>query len=230
MSRILYGLCGSDKTRQFSPHVWKTIMSLKHKGLEFELRPVPFTEIPKIEGGCAKTVPLLNDEGTIVGDSFDIAVYLDEAYPDRPGLFGGDGGKAMARFIEGYSQTFIHAGITKSILMDIHDILDPKDQAHFRTTREARFNMSIEDVYAGHAAEIAAFPQTLAPLRHTLSFQPWIGGQHPLFCDYIVFGALQWARICSPAKLLPDGDPVADWFERCLDLYDGAGRAVPAAA
>jgi hypothetical protein len=27
-----------------------------------------------------------------------------------------------------------------------------------------------------------------------------------------------------------DGDPVADWFERCLDLHGGIGRKVPAAA
>lgn len=230
MTRILYGLCGSDETRHFSPHVWKTIMSLKHKGLEFELKPVPFTAIPEIEGGSSKTVPLLNDGGKLVRDSFDIALYLDEAYPDRPSLFGGEGGKAMARFVEGYSQNVIHAGITMSILMDIYHMLEPEDQTHFRTTREARFGQPIEEVYKGHQAAIEAFPKTLVPLRHSLSFHPWIGGEHPLFCDYILFGALQWARVCSPAKLLPDGDPVTDWFERCLDLYDGTGRAVPAAA
>ncbi len=230
MSRILYGLCGRDPERHFSPHVWKVVMALKHKGLDFELKPVPFTAIPEIEGGCSKTVPVLNDGGTVVRDSFDIALYLDDAYPDRPSLFGGDGGKAMARFVEGYSQNVIHACVTKSILMDIYDMLDPKDQEHFRTSREARFNKPLEDVYAGHLAAIEAFPTTLVPLRHSLSFHPFIGGEHPLFCDYILFGALQWARVCSPAKLIPHDDPVADWFERCLDLYDGAGRSVPAAA
>lgn len=230
MTRILYGLCGSDPERHFSPHVWKSIMSLKHKGLEFELKPVPFTAIPEIEGGCTRAVPVLIDDGRVVRDSFGIALYLDEAYPDRPSLFGGDGGKAMARLIEGYSANYIHTGITKSIVMDIYNMLDPKDQTHFRTTRKARFGKEIEAVYEGHQEAIAAFPQVLAPLRHSLSFNPWIGGQHPLFCDYIVFGALQWARICSPAKLLADDDPVKEWFERCLDLYDGTGRTVPAAA
>jgi hypothetical protein len=40
---------------------------------------------------------------------------------------------------------------------------------------------------------------------------------------------LQWARIVSPKTIVQAGDPVADWFERCLDLYDGVGRSVTAA-
>ena len=55
-------------------------------------------------------------------------------------------------------------------------------------------------------------------------------GAAPLFADYIVFGALQWARVVSPAQLLADDDIVAAWFGRCLDLYDGMGRKIPAAA
>ena len=67
-------------------------------------------------------------------------------------------------------------------------------------------------------------------MRQTLSFHPFLGGEAPLFSDYIVFGGLQWARVISPIKLLADDDPVSAWFERCLDLFEGAGRKVPAAA
>ena len=56
-----------------------------------------------------------------------------------------------------------------------------------------------------------------------LTYQPFIGGSTPLFADYIVFGAFQWVRIMSPFQMLGDGDPVADWFERCLDLHGGLG-------
>ena len=57
-----------------------------------------------------------------------------------------------------------------------------------------------------------------------LTFQPFIGGKTPLYPDYIVFGAFQWVRVMSPFKVLDDDDPVAAWFERCLDLHDGLGR------
>lgn len=62
-----------------------------------------------------------------------------------------------------------------------------------------------------------------------LKSQPFLGGNSPLFADYIVFGALQWARIVSPQRLLSEGDVVTDWFERCLELHGGLGRSVTAA-
>jgi glutathione S-transferase len=230
MARILYSLCGADAACRFSPHVWKTVMCLKHKSLDYEEQPTPFTEIPAIEDGFSPTVPVLNDHGRIVRDSFDIALYLEETYADRPSLFRGEGGKGLSRFVEGFSQTVIHPALMKIILLDIHDKLAPADRAYFRESREKRFGKTLEEVVANRQQELAAFPAKLEPLRHMLKFQPFLGGKHPLFADYIIFGAFQWARVTSNAVLLPDGDPVKDWFERCLDLDEGAGRAVAAAA
>ncbi len=226
----LYTLCGESRDIRFSPHAWKAVMALHHKGLAFEEAPTPFTAIPKLENGFSPTVPLLKDGERLVRDSFDIAVYLDEAYPDRPSLFGGAAGRALSRTIEGYSQFVIHPALTRIMLTEIHDCLAPEDQAYFRASRESRLGKSLEAVVAEREREIAAFPAKLDPMRHALKHQAWLGGETPLFADYIVFGALQWARVVSPVSLLQNDDPVADWFQRCLDLHDGAGRAVAAAA
>lgn len=229
MTRKLYALCGTDKSRPFSPHVWKAKLSLAHKGLTFDVAPVGFTAIPRLEEGATKIVPLLRDGEKLVNDSFDIALYLEEAYPDRPSLFAGEGGKAMARFVESWSQTVLHTAIGRVAIMDIHDSLDPVDQAYFRASREQRFGKSLEAVAGAGREDLEIFSAKLEPLRHMLKFQPFLGGDGPLFADYIVFGALQWARIVSPQRLLSEGDVVTDWFERCLDLHDGLGRSVTAA-
>ncbi len=229
MTRTLYALCGADSARPFSPHTWKTVLSLAHKGLEHETKPVGFTQIPVIENAATKIVPLLRDDDQLVGDSFEIALYLERAYPDRPSLFGGEGGKAMARFIESWSLMTLHTSLVRIILMDIHDSLAPVDQAYFRTSRETRFGMSLEAVAETGADELKTFAARLEPLRTMLKKQPFIGGETPLFADYIVFGPLQWARIVSSKTIVQAGDPVKDWFERCLDLYDGVGRSVTAA-
>lgn len=229
MDRILYSLCGSDVTRPFSPHCWKTIMALRHKGLDFVERPHAFTAIPGIENGFSKTVPILRDGQRLVRDSFEIALYLEDAYPDRPSLFGGEGGKALARFVESFSQMVIHPAIVRVAVVDIHDMLDEPDRSYFRESRTKALGRKLEDIVATREEEIAAFPAKLEPLHRTLGFQPFIGGDGPLFADYIVFGALQWARITSGAQLLPAGDTVTEWFGRCLDLYDAAGRNVTAA-
>lgn len=230
MTILLYDLVGSDESRPFSPHCWKARMALVHKGLDFRSVPTPFLGVPAVEDGVSRTVPVIRDGDKVVADSFAIALYLDEAYPDRPTLFGGKGGQAMARFIERWSQLTVHPYLGVAAMLDIHDCLEAPDRAYFRDSREKRFGRTLEEVQAGREAGLAAFRASLEPLRSMLTYQPFIGGDAPLFCDYIVFGAFQWARITSNFAPLAADDPVAAWFERCLDLHGGCGRVVPAAA
>ena len=107
---------------------------------------------------------------------------------------------------------------------------DEANRRYFRESRQARIGMPLEEFGRDAGAGLAAFRASLEPLRNMLSFQPWIGGSTPLFPDYIVFGPFQWARIATCFQPFAANDPVAEWFERCLALYDGLGRDVPAAA
>jgi glutathione S-transferase len=230
MTILVYDLVGRDEARPFSPHCWKAKMALAHKGLDFEAVPTRFLEVPEVENRASKTIPVIRDGDTIVADSFAIAVYLEETYPDRPSLFGGDGGKAAARFVERWTQTQLHPFLGSAALMEILDAQDAANAAYFRESREARYGKKLEDVGAERDAHLPAFRKKLEPLRSMLEFQPFIGGQSPLFADYIVFGALQWVRVMSPYEFLDADDRlIRDWFERCLDLHDGLGRKAAAA-
>lgn len=230
MAILLYELCGRDPERIFSPHCWKVRMALAHKGLEYEARPTPFTKISEIGNGFSNTVPVIDDDGELIRESFDIALHLERKYPDRPSLFGGPGGEAMAHFIERWSFFTVHPQLMRCIVADIHAILGEEDQTYFRTSREQRLGKSLEEFQANREDHVEAFRESLKPLREMLAIQPFIGGDGPLFADYIVFGPLQWVRTSSPFKALADDDPVADWFERCLALYDGLGARTKAAA
>lgn len=204
-------------------------MALAHKGLDYRTVPTRFTEIQSIENGMSKTLPVIRDGAATIADSFAIAIHLEETYPERPTLFGGEGGKAMARFVERWSQLTIHPYLGVAALSDLHGMQDAENAAYFRQSREARFGKTVEEVSAARDTGLAAFRASLEPLRSMLAYQPWIGGDTPLFADYIVFGAFQWARIASPYATLANDDPVAEWFGRCLDLHDGLGRRVAAA-
>lgn len=230
MTIKLYELVGRDEARPFSPHVWKVRMALARKGLPYDVVPTRYLDVPAVENGASKTLPVIRDGERIVADSFAIALYLEDAYPDRPTLFGGEGGKAVARFVEGWTNTDLHAYIRIAALMDIFVMQDDANKAYFRRSREQRFGKPLEEVGAERNEGLPAFRTSLEPLRATLAAQPWIGGRSPLFADYIVFGALQWARVTMPLKLLAEDDPVAEWFARCLALHDGLGAGVPAAA
>ena len=228
MAIVLYDLVGRDD-RRFSPHCWRTRMALAHKGLEHEARPTRFTEIAVIEGGAVKTVPALRDGARLVVDSWQIARYLEEAYPERPSLFGGPGGAAVTRFVQSWSVAVLYRGLLSLILADIWQHLLPEDQDYFRRTREHRFGRTLEEVQAGREERVAGLRESLQPLRMTLQEVPFLGGEQPLYADYLVFGGLQWARTISRFPVLAADDPLQAWFERCLDLHGGLGRAAPAA-
>jgi len=227
MSIIVYELAGADPAVRFSPHCWKIVWALAHKGLDFERVPLRFNEIRDLDG---KTVPVIRDGGRTLRDSFDIAVYLEETYPDRPTLFGGEGGRMLSRFLERWTQMTVHSYLGGAMLMDLFGIIHDDDRDYFRASREARFNRRLEEVPQGREERLAAFRAALQPVRATVEAQPFIGGASPLFADYIVAGALQWARVGSPLRLLEAEDPVAVWFGRILDLHGGIARTAPAAA
>ena len=230
MPITLYELVGRDEGRPFSPHCWKTAFALAHKGLDFTTVPTRFLDVPAIENGVTRHVPLIRDGDRLVSDSFEIALYLEQAYPERPTLFAGEGGVALSRFVERWSTSTLHSFIGKALLLDIHDRLGEADQAYFRKSREARIGATLEAASQQREERLEAFRASLAPLRGMVEAQAFIGGEAPLFADHIVAGALQWARVISPFRLLEESDPVAVWFERCLDLHGGLGRQVAAAA
>lgn len=224
MTIQLYDLVGEDISRPFSPHCWKAKMALAHKGLDFKSVPTTFLEVPNVESSLGKIVPVIRDGDAVISDSFKIALYLEETYPDRPSLFGGEGGKSLAKFVESWSQTMIHPTVSTVAVEEIANMLGAEDQEYFVPHREGLFGKTLGTVTAERDEWLTKFPDRIKPLGHMLRSQAFLGGDTPLFADYIVFGAFQWARICSSQPLLPRDHPIMDWFERCLDLHDGLGR------
>jgi len=226
MTIILYDLAGGQDQR-FSGPCWRTRFALAHKGLAFETRPVRFTQIPGIAGGGQKTVPVLDDGGRIIGDSWAIATYLEETYPKTPSLFGGAQGRAYALFINNWMNV-IGPLMLKVILLDLYARLDPADQSYFRESREKRFGKTLE----AHAAEpmetrVAVLRAVVEPARAVLREQPFLSGAAPLYPDYLLAGYFMWARSMSPEKVLAEDDPLYAWFQRMLDLFGGMARKAP---
>lgn len=224
MTIKLYDLCGKDRAHRFSPACWRTRMALAHKGLEVETIATLFSEIPQIEGGGQKTVPVIGDGETVVRESFDIAVYLERAYADLPSLFRGEGGLKTSQFIHWWTNATVDRQIAQLCILDIYNCLDERDKAYFRQSREQRFKRPLEQVQDRSEGTVQNFRESLLPLRLTIRKQDFIGGETPIYADYCIFGSFQWGRMVSDFEFLEADDPVAHWFERCLDLFDGLGR------
>lgn len=228
MAITLYDLCGGDRDVRFSPYCWRIKMALAHKGLDVTTVPTRFSDIAAIGDGFSPTVPVIDHDGKMVQESWDIACYLEENFADRPTLFGGPGGQAISRFVVGWADSVLTGAVATRMVGDIVAKLDAEDVAYFVESRVKRFGKPLADVQAGREDRAADFRNILAPIRQVLRSQPFIGGQSPLYADYVVFGTLQWPRVASAFQLLEADDPVAVWFERCLDLHDGLGRSMAA--
>jgi glutathione S-transferase len=224
MAIVMHDLAGAEPALRFSPYCWRTRMALAHKGLAVETIPWRFTEKDAIAFSGQGRVPVIRDGDRVVFDSWTIAEYLEDNYPDRPSLFGGAAGRAHARFINAWADSAMLGGIARLIVRDIWDVVDPRDRAYFRESRQARFGTTLEAVQQGREARLPEFRALLQPIRTVLGKQRWLGGEAPDYADYIVFGTLQWPRCASRFELLAADGPIAEWRERMLDLFDGLGR------
>jgi glutathione S-transferase len=203
-------------------------MALAQKELSAESLPWRFTEKGAIAPHGAEKVPVLLHDDKPVVDSWAIANYLEDTFPDRPSLFGGQGGRAMARMLNWWGDIAIVGGIFPLIIADIPKNLAQTDADYFRKTREARFGgKKLEEIMASRDTAVMAFRKSLEAMRLTMKTQPYLGGSEPNYVDYIVFGGFQWARVVSPFKLLEADDPVYAWREKLLDAFDGMARKAP---
>lgn len=224
MAIKLWDLAGAEDDRRFSPHCWRVKMALAHKGLEVEEIPWRFTEKEAIKASGQGMVPVIEDGGRTVHDSWQIAQYLDEAYPDRPMLFGSEEAKTLAYFFKHWCERTIHPAMLRTIIVDLFGQLHEKDKQYFRESREKRFAKTLEELGGDRNAALAALRGALDPVRPVVVEQPFVSGRGPGFADYILFGPFQWARAVSPIRLLEPDDPVYAWRERMMDLFDGLAR------
>jgi glutathione S-transferase len=223
----MYDLAGAELERRFSPYCWRIRMALAHKKLPVETIPWRFTEKAEIAASGQTLVPVLIDGERWISDSWVIANYLEDSYPDTPSLFGGATGRSLTRHYSSFADGLVSA-IFPFVALDILNHVADQDREYFRASREKRVGTTLEAFVAGRDGKIAAFRASLAPLRATLKAQPFFGGAQPLYADYAVFGPFQWARCISPYGLLEQGDPIRAWRDRLLDSFDGLARKSPA--
>ena len=223
--RTLYELCGAERDVRFSPTVWRTRMQLKHKGLDFIGEPTRFLEKEPFAPSGSKTVPVLKDGETWVADSFKIALYLDETYPDNPLIAGGDAGIAAAEFFNNWALTSVLSQLFPMIAADIIQILDDENAAYFRETREKALGQSLEDAQVMARPNLPVLRGSLVPARMALKKRQFLSGDQPGFNDYCLFGIFMWSRVVSTLEVLSPDDPLSAWMDRMLDLFDGYARS-----
>jgi glutathione S-transferase len=162
-----------------------------------------------------------------VYDSFEIAVYLDEAYPSRPGLFEGTESRALSLFMHHWAFRSLHPPLLRAILLDLYRHLHEKDKAYFRESREKRLGGRLEEGRR-RAQEVARrVPRRARAAAAGAGAEPFVAGKGPGFADYIVFGTFQWARAVSPLRLLEARRPAVQVARAHAGSLSGVTPARP---
>ncbi|MBX9699013.1 MAG: glutathione S-transferase N-terminal domain-containing protein [Acetobacteraceae bacterium] len=218
--------------RRPSPFSWRIRYALAHKGLldtpDVEVRPTRFADRPRIEAlSGQRFVPVIEHGGRVVFDSWAIACHIEDAFPDRPSLFGGPIGRGVTRALNHWSDAVLSVAVRPILAAEFPAVLDPKDRAYYRSSREAMFGCSLEAFAADRAGHIARLRETVAPLEALLAEQPWIAGAAPAYADHVIFSVFQYARLGCTAELLDAGTALAGWRARMIALHGGLGDRFP---
>lgn len=227
MTPTMYERIGHQGRRP-SPYSWRIRYALAHKGVEPEYRHVRFADVETIRALSGQHfVPIVTDGDTVVCDSWNIACYLEDLFPQAPSLFP-DGGRGVARLVNHWADQTLGTAIRRLIAADFIHCLDVSDRAYYRSSREAAFGCSLEEYCTDRPRWLAEFAAITAPLEGTLAEQAYVAGAAPGYADYIVFSMFQYARLGCPDEFLVDGTALRRWRDTLVDMFDRLGDRYPA--
>lgn len=224
-----FELCGGDDSVRFSPFAWRIKLILAHKGVPYESHTISFADKSALLPTGAKTVPVIKDGETWVSESFVIARYLEEKFPERP-IFETPLAAEQAVLLNNWFDRNIVMPIFPMIVTDIYDALNDENKPVFRASRESRLGgRRIEDMRDGRDELRAAMKPAFVPLEAILSKQAYLAGDCPAFADYCLMGSLMWPHIVTNFDPVADSAPLQAWRERMFDQFDGLARNAPRA-
>ncbi|WP_158921338.1 glutathione S-transferase N-terminal domain-containing protein [Acidisphaera sp. S103] len=211
--------------RRPSPFSWRIRYALAHKQVRVAYRPTRFSEVDMIERlSGQRLVPVLVHDGVVVCDSWNIAIYLEDRFPDRPALFGGSASRATTRFLSHWADTTFHLPLRMMIFAEFIQCLCPEDRDYFVRSREAEFGMTIEQVRRKRSCYQKAFEAACLPFERLLGEQDFVGGPSPTYADYIVFSVFLQAHVCNSKDVLRPDSAIALWRSRMFTLFGGIDR------
>ncbi|KAI9290906.1 hypothetical protein K502DRAFT_368867 [Neoconidiobolus thromboides FSU 785] len=218
-----YHLVDRKGGKPFSPYSWRILMALKHKNIDFQINDLTFTEIveqiPKLSNQMWDKVPVITSDDEFICNSKDIAIYLDATYTNNSLFPYGNSFSAYLEFQLNHSMFFF-----KPILVDVINNIQPKDGNYFRRTREAYFNMTIEEFVGDNQVSIELIRNFLLPLDKLVEKQEYLEGKMISYSDYLLFGHLKMIQLMAIHTfdiVLKDYKNLVSWFNRIQQLYQG---------
>ncbi len=207
----LYDLVGAKDLR-FSPYCWRTKAVLAYKNIPYTTVPIRFSDKDKLTFSGQDRVPVIKDGDRVVYDSWTIAGYLEDQQRE-PRIFPSLGLKEACRFFNLYVDRTLHLACLPVFVSDIFAKIDPADRDYFRTSREARFGMTLEALAAKRAENRPKLRAVLTDLDATLAGQDYFFGVLS-YADLCLFGSFKWITAVSDEPLFDATSALQTWWGR----------------
>ena len=152
-----------------------------------------------------------------VVDSWDIARYLDDAYPDTPRVFP-PGTVALQAAFHDFVWGTLGMPVFMTVIAGTCAALPPRSQEYFRTTREAAFGTKLEAL--GTEEQWVKVEAAFGTLKGYLEKNG--GGKDMLILGEpgkITYSDIQVAAILVWARIIHGGDS-KEW-KRLASMHDG---------
>ncbi|PQE33487.1 glutathione s-transferase protein [Rutstroemia sp. NJR-2017a WRK4] len=156
---ILYDISSPIQPRSYAPNPSKARLTLSFKRVPFKTTWVDIPDIANVrkslncpatrkfdDGSDFYTLPMLQDpaSGRVVGDSFDIANYLEDTFPDSGGcLFPPDSTRTGLDYESPHKDTPFYAPLTTN--------QGSKNEAY------AKFNVNVDATFSAHVMLVAHY-------------------------------------------------------------------------
>ncbi|KDN39822.1 hypothetical protein RSAG8_08614, partial [Rhizoctonia solani AG-8 WAC10335] len=217
----------------WSPNTYKTRLCLEYKGLPYRTE---YLTLPEIESKMKQlgappvrdispqyTLPVIADptddpDGRphYIGDSFNIAVYLDEKYPapQYPSIFRPGTRSIEHLFIHQYLPIIARTG-SAVVMPKVAHILDEGSIEYIKRTR----GVSFDALPAEEADERwKAFREKFFDIGKSLDYKdedgPFMTGSKPSMADFAIGGWFHLLQQIDPTEL-----------EKILEWHDGRWRS-----
>ncbi|ESK95638.1 glutathione s-transferase [Moniliophthora roreri MCA 2997] len=209
---IFYDIASRPPARTYAPNPWKTRYALNFKGVHYQTEWVDLPEVENVrkklgsepvrthwDGSSFYTLPVIKNTSTgqLIGDSFDIALYLDKTYPNGPSLFPPSTIGLQKAF-----NAHVDAIFTSHVILCVHGIpFNPEtvevSKATFlwRAGKERWEDLTVEG--EERAKTLESLKTALGGLAKSYSHGggPFLEGENPSYADLIVGGWLAFFKI-----------------------------------
>ncbi|POY72463.1 hypothetical protein BMF94_4289 [Rhodotorula taiwanensis] len=228
------------------PNTWKGRLALLHKGVDFELKYLTFTELramaPKL-GVERPVIPFIEfPDGKVISDSWNIAEWAEKEYPDKPSLWLPDAPAPVKeddptlKLAKNYAQTFAEGFAAWVPTFELSavgiDALMPgtpetnPDKEYFRSDYKQRSKGAWQRLTSLDRDVVRERAKTaLSPLEKVLAKSPFLCGDNSGFVDYVVYSRYAMMRSACPdeCKSLWHGETtpnLSKWIERIETKFE----------